>query len=157
MITIRQAIHSDVEAIERVRALVRENRLSTPIPRARVVAALCERGRGWVAESNGEVVGFSMADEVDSAIWALFLLPEWEGSGLGSALLEHAVRWLCERGHGAIWLSTSPGTRAEGFYEHLGWRRAGTTPSGEIRFELRCTSGGERESPPESRREWSTS
>jgi GNAT superfamily N-acetyltransferase len=157
MITIRQAKHSDVEAIERVRALVRENRLSTPIPRTRVLAALDERGRGWVAESNGEVVGFSMADAVDSAIWALFLLPEWEGRGLGSALLEQAVRWLCGRGHAAIWLSTSPGTRAEGFYEHLGWTRTGRTQSGEIRFELRCTAGGERESRQESRRGWSTS
>jgi GNAT superfamily N-acetyltransferase len=157
MISIREAKLSDVEPIERVRALVRENRLSTPIPRARVVSGLDERGRGWVAESNGDVVGFSMADEIDSAIWALFLLPEWEGRGLGRALLARAVRWLCERGHTSIWLSTSSGTRAEGFYEHLGWRRTGTTPSGEIRFELHCTAGGEHEGPRATRRTWSTS
>ena len=136
MVDIREATYDDVPAIELVRSLVRENRLSTPIPRERVVAAIRERGRGWVAEHDGEVVGFSMADDQDASIWALFLLPAWEGRGLGRTLLDRAVAWLWSRGHPTIWLSTTPGTRAEGFYEYLGWRRSGTTRSGEVRFEL---------------------
>ena len=136
-ITIRQATLEDVADLERVRGLVRENRLSAPIPRERVVAALEERGRGWVAEHEGEVVGFSFADEPEPSIWAVFLLPQWEGRGLGRRLLDEAVGWLRSRGHATIWLSTGPGTRAEGFYERLGWERTGLTPSGEVRFELR--------------------
>jgi GNAT superfamily N-acetyltransferase len=143
MINIREATLDDIAAIERVRALVRENQLSTPIPRERLVAALEARGRGWVAVHDGQVVGFSMADHEESSIWALFLLPDWEVRGLGRRLLDTAVGWLWAQGHRTIWLSTTAGTRAEGFYEHLGWRRTGVTPSGEIRFELR------RESPNE--------
>ncbi|HYP28370.1 MAG TPA: GNAT family N-acetyltransferase [Blastocatellia bacterium] len=137
MTTIREATFDDIADLERVRALVRENKLSTPIPRERIVAALEARGRGWVAVSDGEVVGFSMADREESSIWALFLLPEWEGRGLGRRLLDTAVGWLRAQGHHTIWLSTGAGTRAEGFYEHLGWRRTGVTASGEVRFELR--------------------
>ncbi len=138
MITIREAGFEDLDALERVRGLVRENRLSSPIPRERLVAALEERGRGWVAEDGGQIVGFSMADEEDVSIWALFLLPEWEGKGLGRALLAEAVEWLCSRGHRTIWLSTEPRTRAEGFYARMGWQRTGVTASGEIRFEFHC-------------------
>jgi GNAT superfamily N-acetyltransferase len=136
MTDIRMAGLDDLEAIERVRALVRENRLVTPIPRERVVEALQARGRGWVAEHDGEIVGFSMADLVESSIWALFLLPEWEGKGLGRALLDRAVAWLFDQGCTSIWLTTDPATRAAGFYEHVGWKRVGPAPNGEVRFEL---------------------
>lgn len=136
MYLIREATLDDVAALERVRALVRENKLSTPIPRERLIAALEERGRGWVADHEGKVVGFSFADDKETSIWALFLLPEWEGKGIGRALLGRAVEWLWSRGHLRIWLTTEPGTRAESFYKHLGWQRTGVTPSGEVRFEL---------------------
>lgn len=136
MITIRQATPDDITALEQVRSLVRENKLSTPIPRQRLVAALEARGRGWVAVNDGQIVGFSMADDEESSIWALFLLPDWERRGLGRRLLDRAVDWLWAQGHRRIWLSTAGGTRAEGFYEYLGWQRTGVSASGEIRFEL---------------------
>ena len=142
MIRIREATHDDIEVLERVRALVRENQLTTPIPRERLAAALEARGRGWIAEEGGHVVGFSFADHVDASIWALFLLPEWEGRGVGRALLRAAVDWLHAQGHATIRLSTSPGTRAEGFYEHLGWRRTGVSASGEVCFELHRAGDG---------------
>lgn len=136
MIAIRDATIDDVPELERIRGLVRENRLSTPIPRERLLAAIETRGRCWVAISGKKIVGFSAADLQDSCIWALFLLPHWEGQGLGRALLERAVEWLAQRGCSTIWLNTAAGTRAEGFYEHLGWKRAGFTDKGEVRFEL---------------------
>lgn len=141
MITIREADQGDVPELERIRALVRENQLSYTIPRERLVAGLETRGRGWVAQNDGTTVGFSMADLEERSIWALFLLPEWEGRGVGRLLLERAVRWLEGQGCLTIWLSTAPATRAEGFYEHVGWERAGMTSSGEVRFELRLGSG----------------
>jgi GNAT superfamily N-acetyltransferase len=133
---IREATRYDVPALVAVRAAVRENILTSDIPPERIVAGLEVRGKGWVAEHEGRVVGFSMADLDESMIWALFLLPEWEGRGLGTALLERAVGWLWREGCESIWLTTEPGSRAEGFYAHLGWTRAGMTDKGEARFEL---------------------
>ena len=83
-----------------------------------------------------------MADREESIIWALFLLPEWETQGLGRQLLERAVDWLCLAGCASISLTTEPGSRAEGFYSHLGWTRAGITEKGEVRFELECPVAG---------------
>ena len=71
-------------------------------------------------------------------IWALFLLPEWEGRGLGRVLLEQAVEWLWREGCERIWLTTEAGSRAEGFYARLGWAPVGVTDKGEVRFELQC-------------------
>src|SRR6185369_10246940 len=133
--TIREATRDDLDDLQRIRGLVRENRLSYAIPDERVLAAIETRGRGWVAEHDGEMVGFSMADLEDGSIWALFLLPEWEGRGLGRALLDRAVAWLEQQECPRVWLSTAPGTRAEGFYARLGWERVGMTEGGEVRFE----------------------
>ncbi len=133
---IREASRDDVPALAAVRGAVKENVLTSDIPPERLVAGLEVRGRGWVAEYEGQVVGFSMADREESMIWALFLLPEWERRGLGAALLGRAVGWLWREGCENIWLTTEPGSRAEGFYAHLGWTRVEMTDKGEVRFEL---------------------
>jgi GNAT superfamily N-acetyltransferase len=119
-----------------VRGAVKENILTSDIPLERIAAGLEARGRGWVVEHEGQVVGFSMADREESMIWALFLLPEWEGRGLGRELLGRAVEWLWGEGCERIWLTTEAGSRAEGFYAHLGWSAAGVTEKGEVGFEL---------------------
>ncbi len=137
---IREATRSDVPGLVAVRVAVKENVLTSDIPQERIVAGLEVRGKGWVAEHEGQVVGFSTADREESMIWALFLLPEWERKGLGSVLLERAVGWLWREGCERIWLTTEPGSRAEGFYAHLGWTRAGITDKGEVRFELQRPS-----------------
>lgn len=137
---IREANRTDIFDLVAVREAVKENILTSDIPHERIVAGLEVRGKGWVAENEGQVVGFSMADRDESMIWALFLLPEWERQGLGTMLLEQAVGWLWREGCQSIWLTTEPGSRAEGFYARLGWRRAGITDKGEVRFELRCPS-----------------
>lgn len=133
---IRRATVSDIPALVEIRASVRENILTSEISEERIVAGLEERGRGWVAEHDERIVGFSMADSIDSLIWALFLRPECEGRGIGRALLVEAVEWLWSQGSERIWLTTDPGTRAAGFYEHMGWTRTGMTERGEARFEL---------------------
>jgi GNAT superfamily N-acetyltransferase len=135
-VIIREATRSDIPSLVFVRGSVKENILTSDIPLERIAAGLEGRGRGWVAEYEGRVVGFSMADREESMIWALFLLPEWEKQGLGRALLGRAVEWLWSEGCGRIWLTTEPGSRAEGFYAHLGWTQSGVTEKGEVRFEL---------------------
>ncbi len=95
---IREATCNDVPGLVEVRGAVNENILMNDIPKERIVAGLEVRGKGWVAEHEGQVVGFSMAYREESMIWALFLLPEWERKGLGTELLERAVGWLCREG-----------------------------------------------------------
>jgi GNAT superfamily N-acetyltransferase len=135
---IRKATVSDVKSINHLRLQVRENLLSDPalVTEDMTRNAITRLGRGWVYEENGVILGFSIALEESRSIWALFVLPEHEGSGIGHQLLNAAVNWLWSRGAERITLGTDPGTRAEQFYRDRGWRAAGIRENGEILFEL---------------------
>ena len=123
--------------MHRVRMAVRENRLvSLVITEADYVTAIESTGRGWVVEAQDGVVGFAVGNAIDGNIWALFVDPAHEGRGIGRALHDEMVGWLATRGLRRLWLTTAPGTRAERFYERAGWKRAGLTAGGEVRFEL---------------------
>lgn len=91
-------------------------------------------GRGWVAESNGQVVGFSYADRENSSIWALFVYPDHEGQGLAKRLLNLAVDWLFELGKESIQLSTGVDTRADRFYAAQGWARGQVERDKNVRY-----------------------
>ncbi|HEY6513856.1 MAG TPA: GNAT family N-acetyltransferase, partial [Burkholderiaceae bacterium] len=69
-------------------------------------------------------------------IWALFVEAGHERLGYGRRLHDTMLAWLWSQGLQRLWLSTGPGTRAEGFYRAAGWRAVGVTPHGEIRFEI---------------------
>ena len=135
---IRRARLSDVEDMNRLRLQVRENVLSDPglVTEAMTAHAITASGRGWVYESDGEILGFSIARDEDPSIWALFVRPDCEGRGIGSALHDAAVDWLWSRGARQAWLSTDPDTRAERFYRDRGWRENGRLSNGELRLEL---------------------
>jgi GNAT superfamily N-acetyltransferase len=123
--------------MHRVRLAVRENVLSNParITEADYVEALDVAGLTWVVEADGEIVGFATGYRTGS-VWALFVHPDHEGRGYGTALLEVMVDWLWTLGHAQLTLTTQPGTRAERFYLARGWQRLGIVASGEIRLEL---------------------
>jgi GNAT superfamily N-acetyltransferase len=134
--TLRVARRADVPGIQRVRHAVRENRLtSRMIGDGEVVEYLERRGRGWVVEVEGEVVAFAIGDAETGNIWALFVDPAHERQGHGRRLHDAMVAWLWSRGLARLFLSTQPGTRAQGFYERAGWRSCGLLPSGEMAFE----------------------
>lgn len=160
---LREAQRSDIAAIQRVRASVRENRLvSRRIGDDEVQRHLELLGRGWVIEverrppgrphmdarSDGErtpggrqpvpceVVAFAIADATIGHVWALFVDPRYEGRGFGRRLHDVMIGWLWSRGLRHAWLATEAGTRAERFYRAAGWRDAGTTPHGELAFVL---------------------
>lgn len=134
---LRQADRRDVREIQRVRHSVRENVLtSCVITDDEVVDYLENRGRGWVVEEEGRIVGFSIGDATDGNIWALFVEPEHEGRGHGRRLHDAMVAWLFETGLERLYLGTEPATRAERFYERAGWKRLGLEPNGEMAFEL---------------------
>ncbi len=135
---IRQARLDDIEAMHAIRVAVRENVLRdhSKVTPSDYLAMLEARGRGWVYERNGGIVGFGIAEQLSRNIWALFVAPGFEGQGIGGTLLRTMVDWLRSQGPGSIWLTTEAGTRAERFYRSAGWREVGLTESGEIRFEL---------------------
>ena len=133
----RIATIADIPRIQVVRHLVKENRLSNPalVTDADVEDYITRRGRGWVAEVEGVIVGFAIADLEGHSIWALFIQPEWEGHGIGRELHRLMLDWYFSQSPVTLWLTTAPGTRAEQFYKKAGWREVGLE-KGELRFEM---------------------
>jgi GNAT superfamily N-acetyltransferase len=81
-------------------------------------------------------MGFAIADLKEENIWALFILPEHEGKGIGRQLQRIMLDWYFKQDKTSVWLGTSPNTRAESFYRKAGWRETGKRANGELRFEL---------------------
>jgi GNAT superfamily N-acetyltransferase len=138
---IRAMTADDMGDAFAVRTAVAENALTleqlerTGITPASVAASL--RARGWVAEKEGVVVALAIADGETRSIFALFVAPGYEGRGLGSALLDRAVRWLQGESSGTIWLTTAPDTRAAALYARRGFVVTGREPDGSLRLELK--------------------
>ncbi|KAI9447047.1 GCN5-like N-acetyltransferase [Russula earlei] len=134
----RQADINDIPQIQVVRNAVTENRLSDPglVTDNDCKVFLMIRGKGWVCEVNNQVVGFAIADLEDNNIWALFVLPAFEGKGIGSRLHDIMLDWYFKQGKEHVWLGTAPGTKAEAFYRKHGWQETGTHGSKEIKFEM---------------------
>ena len=134
----REAVLEDIPAIQVVRNSVKEIMLSDP---SLVSDKDCEeymfvRGKGWVCEMDGKIVGFAIADLEDDNIWALFIHPDHEKKGIGKKLHQIMMDWYFDQEKEKVWLSTAPGSRAEGFYKVAGWKQTGITRSGEVKFEM---------------------
>jgi broad specificity phosphatase PhoE len=129
---LRPASADDMGEITRIRTSVRENHLS--------VAQLAERGiteetilaemqtgklGSWVAEIDGVVAAFAMADRTTGNIFALFTDPDMEYFGCGSLLLSQCEHWLRGQGLEFAILDTARSSRAVRFYTNKGWREYG--------------------------------
>ena len=134
----REAEPKDIPQIQIVRNAVKENTLSKPnlVTNEDCLEFITQRGKGWVCEIEGNIVGFAIADLVDSNIWALFIHPDFEGRGIGSTLQKMMLDWYFSQGKEYVWLGTSPSTRAELFYRKSGWTENGTNGPKEIKFEM---------------------
>lgn len=134
----REAQIADLPAIMEVRLAVNENRLSDPtrVTEADYTDYITRRGKGWVCEMDNRIVGFAIADLEEHNIWALFILPGFEGMGIGRRLQQDMLNWYFSNTSETVWLSTAAGTRAEGFYRKTGWREAGMYSAIEIKFEM---------------------
>ena len=135
---IREAQISDVKQIQKVRNSVTENMLSNP---DLVTDKDCEdfiliRGKGWVCDIDGQIVGFSIADLKENNIWALFVQPGFDKQGIGRKLHDVMLNWYFAQTKENVWLGTSPNTRAELFYRKSGWKEVGTHGKGETKFEM---------------------
>lgn len=139
---VRVASEADIPAMHRIRLAVRENRLADPsmVQPDDYRPLLGTNGRGWVAEADGAIAGFAVADLVRRNVWALFVDPEMEGRGVGRMLHDVMMGWFAAQGVERVWLSTDPGTRAEAFYRAAGWQPAGEH-HGEARYEMQLPAG----------------
>ncbi len=136
-ILIREARSEDIPQIQVIRNSVKENTLSDPgLVTDRDCELFMSRGKGWVGEAEGQVVGFSIVDLKENNIWALFVHPDFENKKIGKKLHNIMLDWYFEQTKDKVWLGTSPQTRAENFYRKLGWREIGIHGKSEIKFEM---------------------
>ncbi|RSZ56978.1 GNAT family N-acetyltransferase [Massilia atriviolacea] len=137
---IRPALTTDVNAMFDVRTSVRENVLTagelfelgiTP----EFIAAEIERSPcAWVATVDTQVIGFSMIDLDTACLFAAFVLPEYEGLGIGTGLIKACESALFES-HPVAWLETAKSSRAAQLYRHLGWGNETAVGEGDVRME----------------------
>ncbi|QQL50900.1 GNAT family N-acetyltransferase [Mucilaginibacter ginkgonis] len=134
----RTAELKDIQQMQIVRHLVKENTLSDPalVTDSDVAYYLTIKGKGWVCEDQRQVVGFSIVDVKDNCVWALFVNPEFAQKGIGKQLHRLMLDWYFTETATAIVLGTAPNTRAERFYSLQGWRHIGNYPNGEIKLEM---------------------
>jgi ribosomal protein S18 acetylase RimI-like enzyme len=140
-VIVRRARVEDADAIERVRTdtwrdayrgLVPDvllDRLSYDATRRRaLMSAMPPHQYVLVAEEEGAVVGFCMGGPSRSPdtpfrgeVYAIYVLPENQGNGIGRALLHTAAKELVDRGLDSmiIWVlrENAPSRR---FYERMG-------------------------------------
>ena len=136
--SIREAQHTDIPAMHRIRMAVKENVLTNPlaVQEADYVPYLALPNKGWVYEIERQIVGFSIVDTLAQEVWALFVDPLWEAKGIGGQLLDELVQWYFAQDKTELILGTEPGTRAVGFYQHKGWIPVGQKSNGEIILKL---------------------
>ena len=108
---------------------------SSKVARLRTAIERADVGGSLVAVADTRIIGMGAAGppEDDKAqqgvgeIYAVYVLPEWQGRGVGRALLERLTSGLGSLGYRAVILWTlrdRPPTRR--FYEANGWTFDGT-------------------------------
>jgi ribosomal protein S18 acetylase RimI-like enzyme len=153
---IRPATPDDAEAVARVHvetwraayvhALPAEGLASLSVTQR---TEIHRRSPPVVAEVDGEIVGFVSVGpgtdpDTDGELYAIYVLPDHWGSGVGRALMQAGEERLRQLGHqhAILWvLEDNP--RARRFYEAAGWTQSGTRrpieifgqPVPEIRYE----------------------
>ena len=134
----REAEIKDISQIQVVRNAVKENMLPDPalVPDKDVEEYMTNRGRGWVCEVKGIVVGFAIVDLIDNNVWALFVHPDFERMGIGKKLHQIMMDWYFLQTQEKIWLGTDPDSLAYKFYKMQGWKEIGTHGEIEIKFEM---------------------
>jgi GNAT superfamily N-acetyltransferase len=98
-----------------------------------------EQFPAWVAESSGKVIaGLVMDFDPDYATLSnIAVHPQYQGHGLGRALIEFAEERAREKNHSLLRLATHQLlTENILMYEHLGWIKTGENKS-RVYFEKR--------------------
>lgn len=93
----------------------------------------------WVADIDGHRVGFASVWENDNFLHNLFVSPDWQGQGVGSALLMHVQSTFTSTGSLKCLVQNEPALH---FYHRHGWHTEarGASPDGDywlLHFRLR--------------------
>lgn len=137
---IRSARPDDIPALMRIRAAVKENRLTNPdrVP-ASAYTEFMAISTIWVWEHHQDIGGFAACDPRNGTIWALFVDPALEGRGIGRALMPPVLEDLRRAGWSNARLGTEADSRAEAFYRRQGWVPGEIDADGERRFTMPLT------------------
>ncbi len=152
-LVVRTGAREDAEAISRVRARTWQSAYAHIFPAEQLEAIEAERWFEWwrgvltdpaprthtlVGEESGRVSGFVSTgparDEPGvGELYAIYVLPEASGQGLGQALMIEALLRLRVEGfpEAILWvLEDNPRTRR--FYEQTGWHADGGSKDEEL-------------------------
>jgi predicted N-acetyltransferase YhbS len=116
---IRPVSDGDSDALQ-VLARVSHGAEAAPVTPVR------QESRTFVADQGSEVVGFVIATLTDyglsrtGMIEELAIRQEYQGSGLGAALVAQCERWLAEEGMEVVFVSAL--AEADGFYRRIGFK-----------------------------------
>jgi GNAT superfamily N-acetyltransferase len=140
---IRPGTADDAEGVARVQVETWQAAYAHALPAERLQALsrqeAAERHRRWpptfVAEDESQIVGFisvgsSRDPGTDGELFAIYVLPDHWGTGVGRELIETGEEELRRLGHrdAILWvLDDNP--RARRFYEIAGWSADGTARS----------------------------
>ena len=140
---LRPAKLKDLDTLFRIRMSVHENQAS--IDRLAELGITPDSVReiiqipntAWIASIEGEDVGFAIIDPAMGSLTGIFVHPDYEGRGIGKALLKTAEEALCARGFKQFWLNTSDNmsARAHQFYRSQGWVPIGQVDNQLFRYE----------------------
>ncbi len=85
----------------------------------------------WVAKYGEKIVGFCAASrEKQDRIWAIYVLPEYQGKKVGKTLFVNALEWIGEADKILINVA-SYNDKAINFYKSFGFTESGNTVHSE--------------------------
>lgn len=124
-ITVRPACPDDPEILAKFDRHVPREKIEKLVSDGFVLIAMCgESFAGWLR------YGFFW-DEIPF-MNMLFVLEEYRGNGIGTALVREWERLAADNGHGTVMTSTQANETSQHFYRELGYRDlGGFTPFGE--------------------------
>jgi ribosomal protein S18 acetylase RimI-like enzyme len=89
----------------------------------------------WLAEQNGELVGYAQAGPMDMKVdhaaadrelYRLYVVADAKGAGVAHELMRCVVEWTKSDGAAALWLSVwENNERAQRFYKRYGFEHVG--------------------------------
>ena len=147
---IRRATPADADALAAIGAATFAESFGHQYPAADLAAFLAEHhtrekalgwltrddAAVWLVEADGEAVGHALAGPCalphadvrpeDRELKRLYLLPAWQGGGLGRRLMDTALAWAERDGPRPLWIGVwSQNLGALRLYERAGFTRVG--------------------------------
>ncbi|MDE5576049.1 MAG: GNAT family N-acetyltransferase [Oscillospiraceae bacterium] len=124
-ITVRPACPNDLEFLAKFDRHVPREKMEKLVSDGFVLTAMCGKSfAGWLR------YGFFW-DEIPF-MNMLFVLEDYRGNGVGTALVREWEKLAAAKGHGTVMTSTQANEMSQHFYRKLGYRdMGGFTPFGE--------------------------